>query len=46
MDVRVGPQRRLSFEELMLLNCMLQKTLESPLESKEINPVDPKGNQP
>ena len=30
----------------MLLNCMLQKTLESPLESKEINPVDPKGNQP
>ena len=25
---------------------MLEKTLESPLDSKEINPVDPKGNQP
>ena len=25
---------------------MLQKTLESPLDSKEIKPVHPKGNQP
>ena len=25
---------------------MLQKTLESPLDSKEIKPVNPKGNQP
>ena len=25
---------------------VLQKTLESPLESKEIKPVNPKGNQP
>ena len=25
---------------------MLEKTLESPLNSKEIKPVDPKGNQP
>ena len=24
----------------------LEKTLESPLDSKEINPVNPKGNQP
>ena len=24
---------------------MLEKTLESPLDCKEINPVDPKGNQ-
>ena len=24
---------------------MLQKTLESPLDSKEIKPVNPKGNQ-
>ena len=24
---------------------MLEKTLESPLESKEIKPVNPKGNQ-
>ena len=25
--------------------CMLTKTLESPLDSKEIKPVNPKGNQ-
>ena len=25
---------------------VLEKTLESPLDSKEINPVNPKGNQP
>ena len=34
-----------------LKNCcfwivVLEKTLESPLDSKEIKPVDPKGNQP
>ena len=37
----------------MLLNCsagedsflFLEKTLESPLDSKEIKPVNPKGNQ-
>ena len=31
----------------MLLNCgvVLEKTLESPLDSKEIQPVHPKGNQ-
>ena len=45
MDVRVGPQGRLSAEELMLLNCGVEKTLESPLDSKEIKPVSPKGNQ-
>ena len=33
-------------EESMLLNCGTGKTLESPLDSKEIKPVDPKGNQP
>ena len=37
--------RKLSAEELMLLNCGAGKTLESPLDSKEIKPVDPKGNQ-
>ena len=32
--------------ELMLLNTVvLEKTLESPLDSKEIQPVPPKGNQ-
>ena len=25
---------------------VLEKTFESPLDSKEINPVNPKGNQP
>ena len=25
---------------------VLEKTLKSPLDSKEIQPVDPKGNQP
>ena len=29
----------------MLLNVVLEKTLESPLDSKEIKPVNPKGNQ-
>ena len=29
-----------------LQTVMLQKTLESPLDSKEIKPVHPKGNQP
>ena len=29
----------------MLLNCGLEKTLESPLDCKEIQPVNPKGNQ-
>ena len=27
-------------------NCVLEKTLESPLDCKEIKPVNPKGNQP
>ena len=30
----------------MLFNCGLEKTLESPLDSKEIKPVNPKGKQP
>ena len=29
----------------MLLNCDDEKTLESPLDSKEIKPVNPKGNE-
>ena len=35
----------MSTEELMLLNCGVGKTLESPLDFKEIQPVHPKGNQ-
>ena len=39
--------KKLSTEELMLLNCGVGKdSLESPLESKEIKPFYPKGNQP
>ena len=43
MDVRGGLLRKLSAEELMLLK--LEKTLESPLDCREIQPVHPKGNQ-
>ena len=32
-------------KELMLLNLVLEKTLESALDCKEIQPVNPKGNQ-
>ena len=45
MDVRVGLWRRLSTEELMLLNCGVGEDLESPLDCKEIQPVHPKGDQ-
>ena len=38
--------RRPSTEELMLSNCGVEKTLENPLDSKEIKPINPKGNQP
>ena len=30
----------------MLLNCVLEKTLESPLDCKEIHPVHSEGDQP
>ena len=43
--LRVGPKGMLSTKELMLLNCLLEKTLESPLDSKAIKPVNLKGNQ-
>ena len=46
MDVRVGPERKLSVKELMLSIVVLAKTLESPLDFKEIKPINPKGNQP
>ena len=39
--MRVEPQGRLSTKELMLL-----KTLESPLDCKEIKPVNPKETNP
>ena len=45
MDVRVGLQRKLSTEGLMLLKKVL-KTLKSPLDCKEIQPVHSEGDQP
>ena len=33
-------------EELMLSNCGAGEDSKSPLDSKEIKPVHPKGNQP
>ena len=36
---------KLSAEELILLNVVLEKTLESPKDYKEIQPVHPKGDQ-
>ena len=45
-DVRFGPQRKLSAEELMLSKCVLKMTCESSLNSKQIKPVDAEGNQP
>ena len=35
----------LSAEELMFWNCCVGETLESPLDYKEIQPVQPKGDQ-
>ena len=46
MDVRVGLRRRLSAEELMLLNCGVGETLESPLDCKEIQQVHSEGDKP
>ena len=43
--MRAGPLRRLSTEELMVLN-VLEKTLEGPLDCKEIQPVRSEGDQP
>ena len=46
MDVRVRLWRRLSAEELMFWTVVLEKTLESPLDCKEIQPVHSEGDQP
>ena len=46
MDMRVGLQRKLSTEELMFFNCGDGEDSENPLDSKEIQPVRSKGDQP
>ena len=43
MDMRVGLQRKLHAEELMLLNCGVKE--DSWESCKEIHPINPKGNQ-
>ena len=47
MDVRVGliAQEGWVLKNWCFWNVVLEKTLESPLDSKEIKPVHPKGNQ-
>ena len=43
--VMYGLWRKLSAEELMLLTVVLERTLKSPLDCKEIQPVHSKGDQ-
>ena len=43
MDVRVGLWRKLSAKNWCLWTVLLEKTLESPLDSREIQPVHLKG---
>ena len=45
-NVRDGPWRKLGAEELILPNVETGEILESPLDSKEIKPINPKRNQP
>ena len=45
MDVRVGLWRKLSSENWCFWTVVLEKTLESPLDCKEIQPVHSKGDQ-
>ena len=49
MDIRYGllkKKKKLSANELSFWAVVFGETLESPLDSKEIKPVNPKGNQP
>ena len=45
MDVRTGLWRKLSDKNSCFWTVVLEKTLESPLDCKEIQPVHAKGNQ-
>ena len=45
MDVRVGLLESWAPKNWCLWTVELEKTLQSPLDSKEIQPVHPKGNQ-
>ena len=46
MDVRVGLWRKLSLKNWCIWNVVLEKTLECPLDCKEIQPVHSEGDQP
>ena len=45
MNVRTGLYRKLSAEELMLLNCGVGEDSWDPLDCKELQPVQTKGDQ-
>ena len=45
MDVRAGHKESWAPKNWCFWTVVLEKTLENPLESKEIQPVYPKGNQ-
>ena len=45
MDVRVGHKENSALGNWCFLIVVLEKTLDSPLDCKEIHPVHPKGNQ-
>ena len=45
MDVRVGYKESWALKNWCFWTMVLEKTLESPLACKEIQPVPPKGNQ-
>ena len=47
MDVRVGTMKKAESRRIDAFELWcLEKTLESPLDRKEIKPVNLKGNQP
>ena len=46
MDVRVDYKESWALKNWCFWTVVLEKTLESPLDCKDIQPVKPKGNQP
>ena len=46
MEVTIGLLKKLSAEELMLLNCGVGEDSWSPLDCKEIQPVHSEGDEP
>ena len=46
MDVSIGPTIKKVPKNSCFWTVVLEKTFESPLDCKEIKPVNPKGNQP